>query len=133
MIVVLPTPIVVARCANFFNMPSFFVRRQCAFMKTASFNSRLIFSGDTALLIFSILLFLGSIGTVAGLQVAVVQVIGGASLLFSPVFFILSCWEFSKHQRLKRTLFAAIFFLVATCINFGIIIYLMRQPLSRLH
>lgn len=102
-------------------------------MKTSSFNSRLIFSGDTALLVFSILLLLGSIGMVAGLKAAVIQAVGGASFLFSPVFFILSCWEFIKHQRLKRTLFAATFFLVATCIDFGIIIYLMRQPLSRLH
>jgi hypothetical protein len=82
-------------------------------MKTPHFNLRLIFSGDTMLVVFSFVLLLAVLGCP---MPQVFRVLGGLTILLGPAFFILSCLELIKYQRQKRTIVAAITFLAATVI-----------------
>jgi hypothetical protein len=86
-------------------------------VKTTYSNLLLAFSGDSVLLVFSIALFLASLANAT--QWAVLrafQFCGICVTLLSLTFLILSSMELFKHQRQKRTIIAALFFLAATVI-----------------
>jgi uncharacterized membrane protein len=86
-------------------------------MKTQYSNLRLIFSGDTVLLAFSILLFLASLANATQWTVLrTFRFCGIVTTLFSLAFLMLSGFELFKHQRRKRTIMAAVLFLAATVI-----------------
>ncbi len=89
-------------------------------MKTLYLNLRLIFSGDTVLLVFSILLFLASLANATQwLMLRTFRFCGIMTLLLSLTFLLLSGMELRKQQRQKRTILAAILFLAAviTCLS----------------
>jgi hypothetical protein len=91
-------------------------------MKTLYCNLRLIFSGDTVLLVFSILLFLASMANVTHWPaLRAFRFCGICTLLLSLTFFLLSSVEIFKHQRQHRTIIAALLFLAATvlCLSNG--------------
>ena len=86
-------------------------------MKTPCFNLRLIFSGDTVLLVFSILAILASVANATQWPVLRdFRFCGICTLLLSLTFLLLSGLELRKPQRQKRTILAAILFLAATVI-----------------
>jgi hypothetical protein len=86
-------------------------------MKTPYSNLRLIFSGDTVLLVFSAALFLASLANATQWPVlGAFRFCGMVTLLFSLAFLLLSGLEALKPQRRKRTILAAILFLTATVI-----------------
>ena len=89
-------------------------------MKTLYSNLRLIFSGDTVLLVISIMAFLASVANAT--QWPVLQgfrYCGICTLFLSLTFFIFSVVELVKHQRQKRTILAALFFLatIVVCLS----------------
>ena len=86
-------------------------------MKTPCFNLRLIFSGDTVLLIFSNLIFLASLANATQWPaLRAFRFCGICTTLFSLTFLLLTSVELVKHPRQKRTILAALFFLAATVI-----------------
>jgi hypothetical protein len=86
-------------------------------MKKLLINLRLIFCGDTVLLVFSILLFLASVANSTQWPLLrAYRFCGICTLLFSVTFLLLSGLELLKGQRQKRTILAAILFLAATVI-----------------
>jgi hypothetical protein len=86
-------------------------------MRTAYFNLRLIFSGNTALLILSMVIFLASLANATQWPaLRAFRFCGVCTLLFSLTFFVLSSLELLKYQRQKRTISAAILFLAAMVI-----------------
>ena len=90
-------------------------------MKALYFNLRLIFSGDTVLLVFSVALLLASLANAT--QWAVLRgfrFCGICTLLLSLTFFLLSGLELLKQQRPKRTMVATVFFFLATLLCFRI-------------
>jgi asparagine N-glycosylation enzyme membrane subunit Stt3 len=86
-------------------------------MKTSHSNVRLIFSGDTVLLVFGALLFLASLANATQRpMLRHFRFCGIVTTLFSLTFLMLSSLELFKHQRRKRTILAATLFLAATVI-----------------
>jgi len=93
-------------------------------MKSPHFNLRLIFSGDTVLLVFSVVLLLASLSEFTHWpELRAFRVFGVLTLLFSPVFLILSCLELVRYQRRIRTILSAIGFLAATVISLIALLY----------
>jgi len=93
-------------------------------MKTPHFDLRLIFSGDTVLMILSILFFIGSLAEFTQWQeIQTFRFFSTFALLLSPVFLLLSCLELVRYRRLKRTFFSALFFLAATILSLYILIH----------
>ena len=93
-------------------------------MRTLYSNLRLVFSGDTVLLVFSVLLFLASLANATHWPVLRgFRFCGILTLLFSLSFFLLAGMELSK-QRQKRTIAATLFFLAALilCLSQGHVI-----------
>jgi uncharacterized membrane protein len=91
-------------------------------MKKLIINLQSIFSGDTVLLVLSILLFLASVAnTTQWPLLRPYRFCGICTLFFSLAFGFLSGMEVIKGQRKKRTIVAAILFLAATviCIRSG--------------
>lgn len=91
-------------------------------MKALYSNLRLIFSGDTVLLVFSIAIFLASLANATHWPaLRAFRFCGTLTLFLSLAFCLLSGLEVFKHQRRKRTILAAIFFLAATvgCLSCG--------------
>jgi hypothetical protein len=91
-------------------------------MKTLYYNLRLMFSGDTVLLGFSVVIFLASVANAThwpllrGFRYCII-----CTLLLSLTFLVLSSMELLKQPRRKRTILAAVFFLAATfiCLSCG--------------
>jgi len=84
-------------------------------IKTLYSNLRVIFSGDTVLLVFSILMFLASLANATQWPaLRACRFCGIWTTLFSLTFCLLSGLELVRHQRQKRTILAAILFLAAT-------------------
>jgi hypothetical protein len=91
-------------------------------MKTLYSNLRLIFSGDTVLLVISIMLFLASLANATQLRVLrPCRFCGVLTLFLSLGFFLLSSMELHKGQRQKRTILAVILFFgaVVFCLSNG--------------
>ena len=87
-------------------------------MKTLCSNLRLIFSGDTVLVAFSIALFLASLANATHWHLLrACRFCGILTLLFSFTFSLLSSSELFKPQRRKRTILAATLFWAATVIS----------------
>jgi hypothetical protein len=91
-------------------------------MKTLYLNLRLLFSGDTVLLVISSALFLASVANAT--QWPVLQSFrfcGICTLLLSLTFGLLVGIELSKPDRKKRTIAAAVLFLatVLICLSQG--------------
>ncbi len=98
-------------------------------MKTPYSNLRLIFSGDTVLLILSILVFLAALANATGWTVLREFRFCGVLTSFSSLAFcLLSGFEVFKPQRRKRTIVAAMFFLAATVICFRIGHFVIEGP-----
>jgi hypothetical protein len=95
-------------------------------MKILYSHIRLIFSGDTVLLTFSVIIFLASLANAT--QWAILRscrFCGICTMLFSTTFFLLSSLEVLKPERQKRTIVAAAFFLAAVLLcfrNFHIVV-----------
>ena len=86
-------------------------------MRTFSYNLRLICSGDSVLLVFSILLFLASVANATQWPaLRSFRFCGICTTLLSLTFCLLSTMEAFKPGRQKRTVFAALFFLAALVI-----------------
>jgi hypothetical protein len=84
-------------------------------MKTLYLNLRLIFSGDTVLLVFSILAFLASLANVTQWpELRAFRFCCICTTFFSLAFCILSILELFKHPRRTRTIISATIFLAAT-------------------
>jgi hypothetical protein len=89
-------------------------------MKTLYCNLRLIFSGDTVLLVFSVMIFLASMANATQWPaLRAFRFCGICTLLLSLTFLLLSSLELLKPQRQKRTILAALFFLTATILCFS--------------
>ena len=89
-------------------------------MKTLYSNLRLVFSGDTVLLVISIMGFLASVANAT--QWAVLQSFrfcGICTLILSLTFFLFTVVDLARHERRKRTVAAAMFFLatVIVCLS----------------
>jgi hypothetical protein len=94
-------------------------------MKTFYSSLRLVFSGDTVLLVISIMLFLASLANATHwLALRSCRFCGVMTLFLSLAFFLLSGFELQKHPGQKRTLLAVLFFLAATvtCLYSGHIV-----------
>jgi hypothetical protein len=84
-------------------------------MKTLNSNLRLIFSGDTVLLVFSIALLLASLANRTQWPVLrSFRFCGVLTFFLSLAFCLLSGLEAFKPRRRKRTILAAMFFLAST-------------------
>jgi hypothetical protein len=91
-------------------------------MKTLYSSLRLIVSGETALVVLSVALFLASLANrTQWPALRACRFCGTLTLFLSLAFCILSSMEIFKHQRRKRTIMAAVLFLAATvlCISGG--------------
>jgi uncharacterized membrane protein len=94
-------------------------------MKILHTNLRLVFSGDTVLLVSSMLTFLASLANSTQWPViSEFRFCGICTLFVSVAFAILSALEAFKQQRQKRTIAAAILFLAAAalCLSSGHIV-----------
>jgi hypothetical protein len=88
-------------------------------MKTLYCNLRLIFSGDTVLLVFSVMIFLASMANATQWPaLRAFRFCGICTLLLSLTFFLLSGLELLK-QRQKRTILATVLFLAALVVCFS--------------
>jgi hypothetical protein len=90
---------------------------------------RLIFSGDTVLLVFSMVLMLSSLANATHWQVLrPFQYCVICDLLLSLTFFLLSTMDAIKNPSRKRTIIAALLFFAATalCVSGG---HFVRGPL----
>jgi Kef-type K+ transport system membrane component KefB len=97
-------------------------------MKTLFLNLRLIFSGDTVLLVLSILLFLASLANATHWPtLRTYRFCGVLTTFFSVGFFLLSSMELRKQPRQKRTIIAAILFFAALVFCF-INTHIVIQP-----
>ncbi len=89
-------------------------------MKTLYSNLRLIFSGDTVVLVISILIFLASVANAT--QWSMLQAFrfcGICTLILSLTFFLFTVVELARYERRKRTIAAAALFLatVVVCLS----------------
>ena len=86
-------------------------------MKTLYSNLRLVFSGDTVLLVISIMGFLASVANAT--QWAVIQSFrfcGICTFLLSTTFLLFTVVDLAKNERRKRTIVAAMFFLATVVV-----------------
>jgi hypothetical protein len=97
-------------------------------MKTSHSKLGLIFSGDTVLLFFSVVLFLASLSSFVP-TLRAFGVFGVLTPLLGAAFLILCCVQLAKYQRLLRTVISAIFFLAATVIS----LYTILHATGRIH
>jgi hypothetical protein len=98
---------------------------------TINSNLRLIFSGDTVLLVLGSALVLSSLANATHWPaLRSFQYCAICDLLLSLTFFLLSTMEAIKNPSRKRTIFAAILFFVATalCLSGGHHFVIQRVP-----
>jgi len=91
-------------------------------MKTLYSNLRLMFSGDTVLLVISIMIFLASVANATQWPVLrAFRYCGICTLLLSLIFLLFSVAELLKPERQKRTILAALLFFatVVVCLSSG--------------
>jgi hypothetical protein len=89
-------------------------------MKTLYSNIRLVFSGDTVLLGISIMGFLASVANATQWPVLhSFRFCGICTFLLSSTFLLFTAMDLAKHERRKRTIVAAMFFLatVVVCLS----------------
>ncbi len=86
-------------------------------VKTSAAGLRLLFSGDTVLVAFSVALFFASLANATQWPaLRAFRYCGICTLLLSLTFLLLSSRELFKEQRRKRTMVAVAFFLAAPVI-----------------
>ena len=89
-------------------------------MKTVYSNIKLIFRGDTVLLLLSVINFLASVANATQWPVLrAFRFCGICTLLFGLTFFLFTLLELRKEQRPKRTILAAVLFFatIVVCLS----------------
>ena len=81
-----------------------------------------MFSGDSALLVFSVVLLLASLSDYLP-ELRAFGIFGVLTPLLGAAFLVLCCVQLVKYQRLKRTVVSAIVFLIATVISLYTILH----------
>jgi hypothetical protein len=99
-------------------------------MKTVYNNIRLVFSGDSVMLVISIFVFLASLANATQWQILrPYRFCGICTMLISLTFFLLTGLETLKPDRLKRTIVSSLLFLAATLICLrGVHFFIERGP-----
>ena|ERR1041385_4338421 len=91
-------------------------------MEASQAKRQLILDGERTLLPFSLGLLLISLTLPASFAFGwplIPRVASFPGLMFSPVFFVLSCWEIARYQRGWRTILAAFVSLIASLVGWG--------------